>query len=187
MRGIRFFLTAALAGTLALVPGSALHAAGLLSDSGSQEIQESKLQQADRLESMAMELLSQCDMETWEPAAELLERSARLRAEASPARFNNLKKAANLFHWIGSNEHARDLFEEAADQARQGGDLVFAANAYLDAAVLSAQLRMGRHTIAAARMANQLAGSEGVPQADRVVIAARLQELGLPLHLGQIL
>jgi len=164
-----------------------LHAAGLLSASGFQEIQEGKLQQADRLESMAMELLSLCDMETWEQAAELLEKSARLRPEASPARFKSLKMAANLFHWIGSDGHARDLLEEAANEARQGGELVFAANTYLDAAVLSAQLKMGRHTIAAARMANQLAGAADVSAADRAVIAGRLQDLGLPLRLGQIL
>ena len=185
MRGTRLAMTGLIAIAVSLGP-IPLSAGVLPGPVGDQE-QEAKPNKAERLEAIAAELLSECDMETWVRAAELFETSARLRPEASKERIKNFKTAANLFASTGAKERARDLFQEAADEAWEMGDLAFAAHSYLDAAVLSAELKMGRHTINAARMANQIAGSPELPTADRAAIEQRIEQLGLPLHLGQIL
>jgi hypothetical protein len=185
MRGTRLVTSGLIAIALSLGP-NALSAGILPAPAGEQE-QESNPEKADRLEAIAAELLTDGDMDTWEQVAELLEKAARLRPEASAKRIENLKMAANLFVWSGNALHARDVFQEAAEEAWDMGDLALAAHTYLDAAVLSAQLKMGRHTIQATRMADQLAASPEMPSADRAAIAYRLENLGLPLHLGEIL
>ncbi|MGW8267416.1 MAG: hypothetical protein ACWGSQ_13700 [Longimicrobiales bacterium] len=185
MRGIRLVTSGLIAIALSVGPNP-LPAGTLPAPVGDQD-QKAEPNKADRLEAIAAELLADGDMDTWEQAAELLEKSARLRPEASSKRIENLRMAASLFVWTGATLHARDLFEEAAQGASEMGNLALAAHTYLDAAVLSAQLKMGRHTIQAARMADQLAASPDMPAEARQAVVYRLTQLGLPLHLGEIL
>lgn len=142
---------------------------------------------ADHLEALAMEILEVGDTEVWEQAAELLTKSAKLRDDADPKKPGTLKLAANLYCWSGEKAKARDLLERSAQVAHAQGDPVFAANAYLGAAYLSASLRMGRHTIAAAQMAEQLAELPVVPEAEAEAIRARLAKLGAPRSLSEIM
>jgi len=185
MRGTRLVTFGLIAIALSVGPNPL--SAGILPAPVGDQDQKAKPNKADRLEAIANELLAECDMDTWVRAAELFEVSARLRPEDSQDRVRSLKTAANLFSSMGVKERARDLFQEAAEEAWQMGDLAFAANSYLDAAVLSAELKMGRHTVDAARMASRLAASPEMSSGDRDIIETRLEQLGLPLHLGQIL
>jgi tetratricopeptide (TPR) repeat protein len=187
MRGSLLVTSALLGGVFGLVAGFHPVPAGAVQAPSVEKKQETRPATADRLEAVAMELLSMGDMDTWEQAAELLERSARLRPEDSLSKATSLKIAANLYNWIGETEQARDLLEEAAECAQELGALSFAAHTFLDAAVLSAELRMGRHTVAAAQMAERLAASPDMPRADQDVIKSRIQRLNLPLSLADIM
>jgi tetratricopeptide (TPR) repeat protein len=187
MRG-RLLVTLSVLGTMAVVlAGFHPSRAGAVQVASSQAKQEAESTNADRIEALAMELLSLGDVENWEQAAELLERSARLRPEANLGRATSLKIAASLYHWTGDTEHARDLLQEAAEWAQELGALSFAAHTFVDAAVLSAELRMGRHTVAATQKAEQLAASPEMPRGDREAIEARIQGLNLPLRLAEIM
>jgi len=172
---------------VALVLGPNPLSAELFPVQGGDQDQVAKPDRAERLEAIARDLLSDGDIGTWEQAAELLEKSGRLRTVASLERIEDLRMAACLFTWTGAKEHARDLFQDAADEAWQRGDLALAAHTYLDAAVLSAELKMGRHAIQATRMADQLAASPEMARADREAVTYRLEHLGLPMHLGEIM
>jgi len=187
MRGYDLLASTIMAGLFLLGAGLASPTAASILPPPVQQDQKGSLVKAERLEAVANDLLEQGDMDTWEQVAELLEKAARLRPEASLRRAENLRKAANLFVAIGAKERARDLFEEAAAEASETGELAFAAHAYLDAAVLSADLKMGRHTIQAARMADQLAASPSLSRQERVAIESRMERLGLPMRLAQIL
>ena len=187
MRG-RLPGTFAILGTMAVVlTGVHPSQAGAVQVPPPQAKQEAESSRADRLEAVAMELLSLGDMDSWEQAAELLERSARLRPKANLSKATSLKIAASLYNWIGATEHARDLLQEAAEHAQELGALSFAAHTFLDAAVLSAELRMGRHTVAATQMAERLAASPEMPRREREMIEARIEGLNLPLRLADIM
>ena len=149
--------------------------------------QVGKQEKAERLEAVAAELLAEGETDVWVEAAEVLESAARIRGEADPRGVDNLRTAANIYYWAGEPDHARVLMEEAASGAANLGKPALAAHIYLDAAVLSAELRMGRHTIAAARQAELLAASPVITSAEREEIEARLDRLGAPLRLAEIM
>ena len=168
----------------------ALLAVSLLSLPAESEVpqdQETKLTKAERLEAEANDILRNGDMDEWLDAADLLVESAHLRPESYFPAARNLQFAAAIFAWSGSDEKARVLFEEAAQRAVANGELVFAANTYLDCAFVSAKLRMGRHTIAAAQAAQKLAKSREVGYRDRERIMARLTLLDAPTRLGDVM
>jgi len=187
MRGRTAVMCGMLACAHLLVTGPTSPSAGLSLSSGVAQDQEGKPDKADRLEAKAMKLLAEGDTDYWAGAAKLLEESARLRPEASLTRATSLKLAANLFCWAGFHEQARALFQESAEQAFALGEMTFAAHTYLDAAVLSADLQMGRHTVDAARMAERIAASPDLSGADRDALRSRLDRLDLPMRLAEIM
>ena len=171
-------------GTLALLAGFVLSppaASGIMQD------QEADQKKAERLEAKANKILESGNMEYWVEAAELLVESAHIRPDAHFPAARNLQFAAAIFAWSGDTQKARRLFEEAAERAASVGESVFAAHTYLDCAFVSAQLGMGRHTIAAARAARELAESREVSWKDRERLLARLALLDAPTTLGEIL
>lgn len=171
-------------GTLALLAGFVLSppaASRVLQD------QEADQTKAERLEAKANKILESGDMELWVEAAELLVESAHLRPDTHFPAARNLQFAAAVFAWSGDNHKARQLFEEAAQRAARVGEPVFAAHTYLDCAFVSAELGMGRHTIAAARAARELVESNEVSWKDRELLLARLALLDAPTTLGEIM
>ncbi len=193
MRGRSLAMCGMLTCTLVLLSGPSSPTAGLILPSGpDQEKQEKKQQQdkqskADRLESKAMGLLSEGDTDYWATAASLLEESARLRSGENLSRATSLKLAANLYCWSGDREKARDLFQEAAEQAYGLGEKAFAAHTFMDAALLSAALQMGRHTVEAAQRAEEIAAAPDLTQAERESIRSRLDRLDLPTRIADIM
>lgn len=171
-------------GTLALVAGLLLNSPAASEVRWDQEAAGTK---AERLEAKANKILNSGNMEQWVEAAELLVEAAHLRPDSSFPAARNLHFAGVVFAWSGAPEQARELFEEAAERAAAIGESAFAANAYLDCAFVSAKLGMGRHTIAAARAARDLAESRGVAWRDRERLMARLDLLDAPTRLGEIM
>ena len=172
MRGRTLAMCGMLTCTLVLLSGPSSPTAGLILPSGpDQEKQEKKQQQdkqskADRLESKAMGLLSEGDTDYWATAASLLEESARLRSGENLSRATSLKLAAN-----------QDILGEKA----------FAAHTFMDAALLSAALQMGRHTVEAAQRAEEIAAAPDLTQAERESIRSRLDRLDLPTRIADIM
>ena len=76
-------------------------------------------------------------------AAELFERSAEARTDADPRAVTCLRSAATLRYNSGNKRKGLGLMEKAGDRAIRLGDVVTAANAYIDAAVIASELRQG--------------------------------------------
>src|SRR5690606_28618863 len=70
-------------------------------------------------------------------------KSAPARESTDPLRARSLSEAAHLFAYAGRPGHARKLLEKSADAALQRGDIVFAADALLKAALLAQQANDG--------------------------------------------
>lgn len=71
-------------------------------------------------------------------AAGLYRRAAELRPDSDPEKVMNLIQAARLNHHAGRNDRGAADAAEAARVAHRQGDLVRAAHAYLDAAIMRA-------------------------------------------------
>jgi hypothetical protein len=171
----------ALCGTLALIAGFLFSSPA---SSQAQPDQTAEPTKAERVEARANEILMSGDMAEWLEAADLLVESAHLRPDTDFLAARNLHFAATLYAWSGDNEKARRFFGEAAERAVSIGESAFAANAYLDAAFASAQLRMGTQTTVAARAALELAERREVCWRDRERIRARLALLDTPAGLS---
>lgn len=76
-------------------------------------------------------------------AADLFEQSAEIRMAADPRAVTCLRSAAMLRYNTGNKRKGLGLMEKAADRAIRLGDVISAANAYIDAAVIAAELRQG--------------------------------------------
>ncbi len=185
MRGIRL-ITAGLVAIAMITCPNPLSVDSLLAQKV-EKGQAERSEKADRLETLAAELLAEGETDVWEEAAELFETAARIRPESDIGRVEDLRTAANIWYWAGRTDHARVLTEEAALIASNLGKPALAAHIYLDAAVLSAELKMGRHTIAAARQAELLAASPVISSTEREAIRIRLERLNAPTRLGQIM
>ena len=96
---------------------------------------------ADQLDARAAAYEQADDSRRWGKAARLRERAAALRPAADPGGFTSLRAAAFSRHALGQRVAAGYLMERAGDQAMARGDVFNAADAYVDAAYIAAELR----------------------------------------------
>src|SRR5688500_18875052 len=91
--------------------------------------------QADQLRAKAEALYSQPDKA--KQAARLHEREASWRSEQDPQAIDALQRAAQFYSTAGDARKARALMQKVGDLALQRGDVLRAAHAFLDAAVIA--------------------------------------------------
>ncbi len=106
----------------------------------------------------------------WVAAARALEQAAKLRSPGDPRVVNDLLGAATAYETAGKVVLARKTVVEGARRAVQAGDVFTAANAYVDAARLSMQLRDENGAFTYLDHARQLATSPRMaPEQIRVI------------------
>lgn len=76
-------------------------------------------------------------------AADLFEQSARARGPGDARAVTCLRSAAALRYHSGDRTRGLGLMEQAGDRAIRLGDVMIAANAYIDAALIASELRQG--------------------------------------------
>ena len=118
------------------------------------------------------------DKRTLRKAAALHERAAELRAPEDGRAFTNLQSAAILRYDAGQRAAAADLMERAADQAMARGDVLNAAGAYLDAAIVAIELRQGDRVREFARRGSLLMHSPLISPAQRGELFLRVAQRG---------
>jgi tetratricopeptide (TPR) repeat protein len=96
-------------------------------------------ERAAQLKERAEELYTQ--PKQWKKAARLLAQSAALREASDPEVYECLISAGRIQAAIGEFGAARESIEKAAEHAMARGAIVEAANAYIDAAHLSVELK----------------------------------------------
>ncbi len=105
-----------------------------------QPIPAEQIAEAEDLYRRAEALMSSCEKAQWEEAAELFERSARLRACHDPKVYSGLREAAEIAHYVGDTSKAHRLMKEAAEHAMHLGEVEFAVEAYVKAVYMAAEL-----------------------------------------------
>jgi len=107
-------------------------------------------------------------------AVKLFLKAAELRAPADPMRVSDLVMASRLSFYRGDAEKARALMERAADEALTYGDVVTAAQTYLDAAFLAQEAKDRESVKRLAKRAEQLSNSPLLAADQRANIRRRV-------------
>lgn len=99
-------------------------------------------EKAEQLREQAEALFSQ--PKQWKKAVRLLEQSAELRAADDPEAYDCLMYAGRIRAAIGDLRGAREDLEKAAAHALARGEIIDAANAFIDAAHAAVALKDAR-------------------------------------------
>jgi hypothetical protein len=134
---------------------------------------------ADRMEAKAASYYS--NPKRWADAARLFERSASLRAPTDVRAAKGYERAAHVYFAMRDMESSRSAMLRAADRAQTVGDVLGAADAYLDAAWLSGQLGDSRAMEDMTVRARALASSPLITAEQRGQI---LERAGAPARLA---
>ena len=106
--------------------------------------------------------------------AHLHERSAELREVTDPKVFECTRTAALLRYYAGDRRRGADGLERAATLAADRGDVLNAANAFVDAAIVARELRQPSRMAALVERAELLASSPLLSDNQRLMLRDRL-------------
>ena len=107
-------------------------------------------------------------------AVKLYVRAADMRTPGDPMRVTNLVMASRLSFYTGKKTRAADLMERAADEAHAAGDVVRAANAYIDASFLAQAAGNDVKVMELVSKAQLLTASPLLATSDREAILRRI-------------
>ncbi len=130
------------------------------------------VEQADRLAAEA-ELLSR-ELSNFKKAAALYEKSANARSVGDAKAYSHFRSAAFLRYDAGDKRAGLSLMEKAAQRAADLGDVIAAANAYIDAAIIAGEMRDGGRAQELSRRAALLAKSPLLDGSQRSALLVRM-------------
>jgi hypothetical protein len=125
-----------------------------------------------QLERQAAELYT--SPKNFKRAADLLLKAAELRAVADPMKVKNQSLAARLLYYAGDRQRSMTLLEGAADHALSVGDVLVAAELYLDASYVAQELGQGEMVRELAEKTRLLMNSPLVDARQRDRVLARI-------------
>jgi hypothetical protein len=125
-----------------------------------------------QLERQAAELYT--SPKNFRRAADLLLKAADLRDVADPAKVKNQSLAARLFYYAGDKQRGMTVLEGAADHALSVGDVLVAAELYLDASYVAQELEQGEKVRALAEKTRLLMNSPLVDARERDRVLSRI-------------
>jgi hypothetical protein len=127
---------------------------------------------ADRLASEADSLSRM--LNEFKRAAKLYEMSAAARPAGDMKAFTHLRAAAFLRYDAGDKRAGLGLMEQAALRAADLGDVIAAANSYIDAAIIAGELKQGTRAQDLSRRAALLTKSPLLDGAQRSALLVRM-------------
>ena len=107
-------------------------------------------------------------------AADLFRQAATLRPSGDPMVVKDLIQAARFAFYSGRSDHALKDFAFAAETALRLGDVLAAAESFLDAAWVAAKVHDGRLALRYADRARELSSSPVLRDTDRARLLSRL-------------
>jgi hypothetical protein len=107
-------------------------------------------------------------------AAKLYEMSAEHRPVGDAKGYASLRAAAFLRYHAGEKSRSLGLMERAAQGAAEQGDVIAAANCYIDAAIIAGELKQGVRAQELSRHAALLAKSPLLDGAQRTALLVRM-------------
>lgn len=129
--------------------------------------------EAERLEAEARALYT--SPKQFRKAAQLHERAAELRPAGDLERARDLRQAARLYYYAGEGSAARRTMVAAGDAALEAGDVIAAAETYLDAAFLYREAGQADQRNELVRKAHLLSNSPLLSAQDRSAILSRIR------------
>jgi hypothetical protein len=148
---------------------------------------QAALSQAIAAEAQAARTGSATD---WQRAADLYLQSASFRSYDDPVGVSNLRAAA-MFRSHSDSDEAAELFSRAAERALAQGDVITAANSYIDAASALTEGRSYRVSPAQFQQierwmiqATMLAESPLIDAADRALLLRRIAPVDIGNYAG---
>jgi hypothetical protein len=163
-------MTLATAALLAVVASpAALRAQSTLSPV---TVTASQAAEANSLDERAVALYS--SPKKWRKAAWLHEEAADRRSISDPRAHQSLIMAGHIYYAAGANGLAFEAMARGAERAAQIGDVVTAANAYVDAGLMAAEASRGDEIADMARRAVALANSPLLNDEERATIVKRV-------------
>ena len=90
---------------------------------------------------------------------------------------HHLVQAGRLSYYTGREGQAIDDFEAAGEQALAWGDVVTAAQSFLDAAWVAAEENRGSQALTLARRAEKLSSSPLIQRQERMALLSRIADL----------
>lgn len=153
---------------------AALNAAPASSQQMSYAVTREQARKPDpsQLERQAAELYT--TPKNFKRAADLLLRAADMREVADPMKVKNRSLAARLFYYAGDKQRGLELLEETADHALSIGDVLVAAELYLDASYVAQELDQGEQVRRLAEKTRMLMNSPLVDARERDRVLARI-------------
>ena len=131
--------------------------------------------EADRAERQAVEAAAAATAPRhFAKAARLYERSAAERSANDPKAADALRKAALLHYYGGDLRRSITTMERAAQRAATIGDVVNAANSFIDAAIVANEMREQEWALALGRNARLLTSSPLLSDAQRMALRGRM-------------
>jgi hypothetical protein len=127
---------------------------------------------ADRLAAQADSLSRM--LTHFKKAAKLYEASAAARQAGDAKGFTHLRAAAFLRYDAGDKRTGLGLMEQAAQRAADLGDVIAAANSYIDAAIIAAELKQAPRARDLSRRAALLAKSPLLDSSQRSALLVRM-------------
>ena len=112
--------------------------------------------------------------ERWEEAARLHLKAAKSFPDNAASSFHGYDRAARIFFYIGEYDDARRAMEDAVEVALATGDLVTAANASADVAIIALYEGYAGKTREFTQDAIELANSDLVDPEDRADLLERI-------------
>lgn len=119
------------------------------------------------------------NLKDWDRAAALFRRAAELRPAGDPIAAEDLIYAARLSFYEGDKRQSVRDFESAGNRALAMGDLVVAANAFMDGAWVAHNRGYGEWAFALVDKARLLSNSPLLPDNERMHLRSRWVETGL--------
>jgi len=107
-------------------------------------------------------------------AAKLYLRAAEIRVAGDPQRITDLMMASRLSYYTGNATRAWEIMERAGEEALAAGDVISAANAFVDASFLAKAAGARTPVIELARRAQLLTSSPLLETAQREAILSRI-------------
>jgi len=111
----------------------------------------------------------------WNEVVELYRKAADARPEGDPRGSWDLRQAGRIAYYVGKPGRALRILRRAADTALEYGDVVSAANLYLDAAWVAQRQGQGDRAVELRSRAERLARSPLLPAEDGAALQDRIE------------
>lgn len=129
---------------------------------------------AEKLEQQARD--ASADMETFGKASSLYREAAETLGD-HPDAADHLVHAGRLAYYTGDRGRAIEDFRAAGEQALEWGDVLVAAQAFLDAAWVAAEEERGTEARELAQRAERLSSSPLIQRQERASLLSRIADL----------